>query len=427
MLSPKFGFFKRKTSNSFHDKKDQANSVLSVTDKRLLEIIENEKKLLEKDLIADLEPTRKSVLECLDRLRNDADELEEQEIKVENPKFESLISTSKNILITSIRKDSFIGSSEIKNYEDALKFKNNLELLINRFGQVGDSHNRILNEFMRKQINKLKNEFEHLSSLLKNISKILSVKEAEINKSVVCRDDLILYKGKLGERIDKQGRLSELMDERATINKNIDACQRDYDNLQESQEFLNTSDTLEKINGKKNEIVLFEKNMINMVSNLSRPITKFSYLSPKETKERLATLQNEPLEIFNDTSQYMQLFDELRKHVVENSVQVKDPEKTIHQMDEIMNSIPSLSSNLKNLKEELKQLESLVNSENIRRLEDIKAKTQMYEKYLSENISTTEETQRSTNELDFAIKVLKKEIEKKVSEITNTNYSVTES
>ena len=176
-MSPKFGFFKRRTSDNFHDKKSQTNSVQSVTDKELLDIIEKEKKLLEKDLIADLEPTRKSVLDCLDRLRNSADELEEQEIKVENPKFESLINTSKKILITSIKKESFIESSEIKDYEDAVKFKNNLELLINRFGQVGDSHNRILNEFMRKQINKLKNQFDHLSSLLKDVTKILSVKQ----------------------------------------------------------------------------------------------------------------------------------------------------------------------------------------------------------------------------------------------------------
>ena len=65
-------------------------------------------------MTGDLEPTRKSVLDCLDRLRKGADELEEQEIKVENPKFESLINTSKRILITSIKKESFIESSEIR-------------------------------------------------------------------------------------------------------------------------------------------------------------------------------------------------------------------------------------------------------------------------------------------------------------------------
>ena len=72
-------------------------------------------------MIDNLEPTRKSVLDCLDRLRKNADELEEEEIRVENPQFESLINTSKKILITSIKKESFIDSSEIKNYEDAIK------------------------------------------------------------------------------------------------------------------------------------------------------------------------------------------------------------------------------------------------------------------------------------------------------------------
>ena len=65
-----------------------------------------------------------------------------------------------------------------------------------------------------------------------------------------------------------------------------------------------------------------------MVSNLSRPITKFSYLASKETQGRLAILQNEPLEIFSDGSQYMELFGDLRKHIVDKSIQIKDPEKT---------------------------------------------------------------------------------------------------
>lgn len=383
-----------------------------------------EKKVLEKDLTGNLEPARSSVLECLDRLRKGADELEEQEIKVENPKFESLINNSKNILITSIKKESFIESTEIKSYEDAIKFKNNLELLINRFGQVGDSHNRILNEFMRKQINKLKNEFDNLSSLLKEITKILSVKESEINKCVVCRNDLILLAEKLNERKDIQYRLSELMAERETVEKNIEVRKREYDDFQKSEEFLNTSDTLEKVSQRKNEIATFEKNIINMVSNLSRPITKFSYQASKETQRKLAAMQNDPLEIFADSSQYLQLFNDLRKQVVEKSIQIKDPEKTIHQIDEIVNSIPALSSVLKDLKKELMQLESSVNFANRRHLEDIKANIEMYEKYRSENISKSEESSNRINILDSAIEELKKKIELCVSEITNTNYSI---
>ena len=422
-MSPKFGFFKRKTSD-FHEKNSQTDSIQTVTDKELLEIIEKEKKLLERDLISDLEPTRRSVIECLDRLRTSADDLEEQELKVENPQFESLINNSKRILITSIKKESYIDSSEINDYENAVKFKNNLELLINRFGQVGDSHNRILNEFMRKQLNKLKNEFDNLSSLLKQVTKILSVKESEINKNIACRDDLIMFKEKLAERKDKQDRLLELTNESIAIDKNIESSKREYDDFHESEEFLNITNTLEKINNRKKEIGRFERNLINMVSNLSRPITKFSYLASKETQGRLALLQNQPLEIFGDKSQYLQLFSELRKQVVDKSIQIKDPEKTIHQIDEIVSSLPSLSVELENLKKELIHLESSISSKNMRHMEDMKSKTEMYEKYRSENVSQMEEMKNNIIELDSSIDILKKKIEENVLEITNINYSI---
>jgi len=423
-LSPGFGFLKKKTSDFFLDKKSNSDFYQSVTDSELLHIIENEKKILEKDLKNDLEPIRTSVLDCLNRLRDSAKELEEQEIKVENPQFEPLINTSKNILISSIKKESFIESSEIKNYEDAVKFKNNLELLVNRFGQVGDSHNRILNEFMRKQLNKLKSEFDKISSLLKEVTKVLSVKESQINNCITCRDDLILLNEKLKEKKDKQNRLAEIAQELQTIDKNIEAANRKYEDFQKSEEFLNGLNFLEKINNKKDEIGILEKNMINRVSNLSRPITKFSYEASKETQGRLANLLNDPLEIFNDNSEYLKLFNELKRNIIEKSIKIKDPEKTIHQIEEIVNSLPSLSSNLKDLKEELILLESSTSFKNIKRLNDLKMTTQMYEKNRLENITKTQETKETIKELESATNGLKKKIEDKVSEITNTKYSI---
>jgi len=423
-LSPGFGFLKKKTSDFFLDKKSNSDFYQSVTDSELLHIIENEKKILEKDLKNDLEPIRTSVLDCLNRLRDSAKELEEQEIKVENPQFEPLINTSKNILISSIKKESFIESSEIKNYEDAVKFKNNLELLVNRFGQVGDSHNRILNEFMRKQLNKLKSEFDKISSLLKEVTKVLSVKESQINNCITCRDDLILLNEKLKEKKDKQNRLAEIAQELQTIDKNIEAANRKYEDFQKSEEFLNGLNFLEKINNKKDEIGILEKNMINRVSNLSRPITKFSYEASKETQGRLANLLNDPLEIFNDNSEYLKLFNELKRNIIEKSIKIKDPEKTIHQIEEIVNSLPSLSSNLKDLKEELILLESSTSFKNIKRLNDLKMTTEMYEKNRLENITKTQETKETIEELESATNGLKKKIEDKVSEITNTKYSI---
>jgi hypothetical protein len=423
-LSPRFGFFKKKTADYFHYKKKDSEYVQSVKNNELLEIVQKEKKGLEKDLIHNLEPARKSILGCLDRLRKNADELQEEEIRVENPQFESLINTSKKILITSIKKESFIDSSEIKNYEDAIKFKNNLELLVNRFGQVGDSHNRILNEFMRKQLNKLKSEFENLSALLKEVTKIISIKENEINTCIECKQDLILLDEKMKERNAKKVRLIELKEETQTIDKNIMVRKKQYEDFQKSQEFQNTSKILVQIDEKKNEIGAFEKNMINMISGLSRPITKFSYLASKDIQARLATVLNQPLEIFKNNSEYLQLFGELRKNVDEKSIQIKDPEKTIHQIDEIINSLPSLSAKLKNLKSQLNQLESSVNANNITHLDDIRNNLSISEKNRLENIARTEETESIIAELDTVSIALKKKVEERLLELTNTKYSI---
>jgi hypothetical protein len=425
-LSPGFGFLKKKTSDFFLDKKSNSEYNQSITRSELLHLIENEKKILEKDLLKDLEPIRTSVLDCLNRLRDGAKELEEQEIKVENPQFEPLINTSKNILISSIKKESFIESSEIKNYEDAVKFKSNLELLVNRFGQVGDSHNRILNEFMRKQINRLKSEFDKISSLLKQVTKVLSVKESQINNCIACRDDLILLGEKLKEKKDKQNRLAELSQELQTIDKNIEVADREYQDFQKSEEFLDGLNFLKKSNNKKDEIAILEKNMINRVSNLSRPITKFSYEASKETQGRFAKLLNDPLEIFNDNSAYLNLFNELKRNIIEKSIKIKDPEKTIHQIEEIVDSLPSLSSNLKELKEELILLDSSTSSKNINRLNDLKMRTETYEKNRLENTTKTQETKKTVEELESAANGLKKKIEDKVSEITNTKYSISQ-
>ncbi|MGB8162665.1 MAG: hypothetical protein WCE92_07235, partial [Nitrososphaeraceae archaeon] len=229
---------------------------------------------------------------------------------------------------------------------------------------------------------------------------------------------------KMNEKRAQQDRLTELIKEMQTIDKNIVEAKRQYEDLRKSEQFLNASKILTKIDDKKNEISAFENNMINMVSVLSRPITKFSYQASKETQGRLATLLNQPLEIFKDSSQSLRLFEELRKHVVDKSIQIKDPEKTIQQIDEIVNTLPTLSSKLNNLKEQLTQLESSVNSINMTDLEDMKNNIEINKKYRSENIARIEETKKIVSELDTSSKTLKKKIEENVVELTNTKYSI---
>ncbi|HKQ21288.1 MAG TPA: hypothetical protein VJS91_04565, partial [Nitrososphaeraceae archaeon] len=211
---------------------------------------------------------------------------------------------------------------------------------------------------------------------------------------------------------------------KSNLDKNIDASNSQYEDFQRSEEFIKTSNTMKKIRDKKTELLAFEKKIMDMVSGLSRAITKFSYIASKETQGKLTTLQNSPLEIFSDESEFIQLFWNLKKHISEKDIQIKDPEKTIHQIDEILDSTKTLSSDLKTLKAELNQLESTVNSKNINQLDNIKGTKETYEKHLDDNVSKTKQASININQLDSAIGQLKKKIEDDALKITNTNYYI---
>ena len=60
-------------------------------------------------------------------------------------------------------------------------------------------------------------------------------------------------------------------------------------------------------------------------------------------------------------------------------------------------------------------------------LEDMKSKTELYEKYRLENISMTEQIKNNVDDLDSATKILKEKIEDSVSEVTETKYSILQS
>ena len=60
-------------------------------------------------------------------------------------------------------------------------------------------------------------------------------------------------------------------------------------------------------------------------------------------------------------------------------------------------------------------------------LAEIKVKTEMYEKFRSENISKIEETKNTINELDSAISLLKNKIEENIYDIIEKRYSIDDS
>ena len=79
-----------------------------------------------------------------------------------------------------------------QNLNEALEFRSRLESLLKRFGDARGSHRRVLNEYMKKHSNKMKDEFETLSRLHKKTHDLVSKVEAlavEYSTPLSCYSD----------------------------------------------------------------------------------------------------------------------------------------------------------------------------------------------------------------------------------------------
>ena len=88
------------------------------------------------ELIRQLSPIRNSAQATLQSIVDLAADLQNEEIKVEDERFESAVENARSTVITSILKDANSNFPEIASYGDALKFKDRLESITNRFGQT---------------------------------------------------------------------------------------------------------------------------------------------------------------------------------------------------------------------------------------------------------------------------------------------------
>jgi len=131
-----------------------------------------------KDLVEGLMPIKLSVEKLLKNTEKIADDLEKENIKVEEPRFESIVENSRRTIVSSLRKESTSEIISISTLDDVMKFDARLDSIVNRFGALSGSHSRVLNAFVKKYASKLQSE----SSTFTNLSRKCKSKITEYQK-----------------------------------------------------------------------------------------------------------------------------------------------------------------------------------------------------------------------------------------------------
>jgi hypothetical protein len=432
LVSPPFGLFKKKDNNIYEtknnlDSKDRLYNRDSLTISEaliLLQHIESEKV---KALVRDLSPIKKSARVSLESIAKIADNLEHENIKLEELRFKSIVENSKRTVAASLKREASSDLPLSESMQDIKKFNYRLESIMNRFGEVSSSHNRVMNIFMKKYAGKLKGEFETLSSLFKDTKSVMVEFEEENAAVIKCTDVLNLLSQKMALIKTNKNRIENIDKEIEMLKGKFDQSKDQLSSLENSVHFKESCHNIEEIDIVRKEEQELHRHMLDLYSHVSRAFTRYSYGMTKDTISQLKVLTEEPWKIFDndkDISLYSSLLTEIQKAVHSSNIKLKDSQKVLYYMDIILRSLPKYQHEIKVIKLRLKLLQESKDGVVVNKARELRENINYYNSKLEDLKQSSDDIRKQLTENNNECGILVKQIEDCIFEITGKKYSL---
>lgn len=426
-MAPPFGFFKKKEKAV-----ERIEPAVAAPEAESLSIEEVQSLLQElesakvRGLAARFEPLRQSAASVLDSLGSIAEDMQREKIKLEDleKRYASTVETARRTVVSALKREASSELTSIKSAGDAKKFRERLDALLNRMGEVSGSHSKMLNYFLKKHANRMRAEFNKLEDLQKEAKSVFALFEQERAPTVRCAATVNTITQKLASIAADESSARSIEESLASFEKELDAARRELDELKASAEFAQAQKAIERLAEARKRQEQFRGEMSAMFSHVSRALTKYSYNVSKETERRLQVMSTEPWKMFgSELEQYSALLQEIIRSISSGQVQLKDSDKILQNLEAIQSSLPRLGETAKALEKEMSELSSH-DSDAARRASGLEEKAAALEQGIERDRQNLEQKKRQAGEKSVEVDSLLWQVSESLAELTGRRYTV---
>jgi DNA repair exonuclease SbcCD ATPase subunit len=421
-----FGLFKKKDREEAETTIEApASGTISMQEAQaILQSIESAKA---QALVLRLSPVKEAASASLRALGAIAGDMEKEKIKLEEleKRFGSTAENSKKTVVAALRREVSSDVPAIQSAADAKKFKERMESMMNRFGEVSGSHSRMINYFMKKQADRMRDEFETLTELVKETKSALAAFEQDRAPVVKCNNTINTISQKIAS-IKSDTVSAEAVAERiAAMEQEAQKNREELAALKSSPEFARALAAAEKMESVKKRVSDYQSKVSEMFSHVSRAFTKYSYGVSKETERRLHLLADEPWKIFyeQDITSYSELLHEVGRSVGTGQIQLKDSDKILHHLQSIQSSLEGLHSQAKELAAELAEIRQ-GDIAPVQKARDLEESIARYNEQISRDRQSLEQQKRQISEKNEEVNLLLIEVADGLYGLTGKRYVV---
>ena len=438
---PSFNFFKKrdKDISKLSSKKSGAGAGTSnstipivqaqdnkITIEDAIKELEKSEGRISKNLLINLEKTFEDTNLAFQRINIIAEDLEAEVIDTEEEKLMPLVQNTKNTIVRALKRESSNILPIPKTFEDFIKYKDSVDASINRFGEVTSSHSRIVNTFMKKHANSLRGELKRISDSSEKLNDEYEQITDERKIIEQCRSNLLGMHFKIDEISRTNIAIKNLDQKIRQLQEGKDRREKEINSIKSSSDYSKCLKYLQE----KEEIDKRRKKSINELyeisSHLTKAANKYSYGLSRGTVEKIDTIVNKPSEIVSKTnmSEYITLLKDIKESVRSNKIVLKDSKKVLQYFDMLMDELPKFKSEIKELDS---RVDRLKDKDKIAVLDELKrkeAERKEAERMIMSENQRKDETSKQKTELEEQMISTTKDIEEQIHKLCRKKYKI---
>ena len=438
---PSFNFFKKrdKDISKLSSKKSGAGAGTSnstipivqaqdnkITIEDAIKELEKSEGRISKNLLINLEKTFEDTNLAFQRINIIAEDLEAEVIDTEEEKLMPLVQNTKNTIVRALKRESSNILPIPKTFEDFIKYKDSVDASINRFGEVTSSHSRIVNTFMKKHANSLRGELKRISDSSEKLNDEYEQITDERKMIEQCRSNLLGMHSKIDEINRTNIAIKNLDQKIRQLQEGKDRREKEINSIKSSSDYSKCLKYLQE----KEEIDKRRKKSINELyeisSHLTKAANKYSYGLSRGTVEKIDTIVNKPSEIVSkpNMSEYITLLKDIKESVRSNKIVLKDSKKVLQYFDMLMDELPKFKSEIKELDS---RVDRLKDKDKIAVLDELKrkeAERKEAERMIMSENQRKDETSKQKTELEEQMISTTKDIEEQIHKLCRKKYKI---
>ncbi len=432
-MSP-FSFFKRKEKNiSRHSENIDTSNLPNANGDYTVITIDfalNELQKKEDGIIRiyldKLQKICKDLIQSFEIINNIAEKIELEKVDEDVERLTPLVNNTKNIIVRSLKRESSNELQIPETYNDLVKFKETIDSSLKRFGEVTSSHSVVINNFMKKHGNSLRNELKKITD---NSEKLNNQFESIIkDKKIIleCKNKII----EINDTFKDNKTNKSIID---SINKNIQekesensVKEKEIIRIKQLPSYVKSLEYVKDIQELKERQKKLIQNILDISTQMSKAFHKYSYGTSKGTKEMINTLINDPMNILNDkeVEPYIEFLNNLKESIATKKIILKDGTKIMQCCELLKNTIPKFYSDMREINLKITSLKNKNLGSDLKNINEI-------EKIINENNKNIQnEILRKTEYDDIhllseqRLKQTLREIESLLHEICEKKYTL---